>query len=205
MSLLSKVKNKSSNFLYRNVLYYLGYGRPDKKADWEGAFKGGYWDFLESKEEGGRYNAISNLVKEFKNNAKVLDVGCGKGVLYQYLRQTVSGIDYTGIDISESAVKAASERFPDVTFKAMDFDITTIDDKFDVIILNETLEYFKRPAATLHRCVQMNLFPGGCFIISMYQGHDGIWKQVNNNFKTVAEKKVHNDKNQEWKIKLIKA
>ena len=203
MSLLTKVKKKTSDILYRKLFYHLGYGRPDTKTDWEGAFSGGYWDFLEHKEEAGRYYAICNFVKQFKTNPRVLDVGCGKGVLYNYLKQAVPDLDYTGIDISETAVQAAAEKYPETTFRAMDFDTSTLEGRFDLIIFNETLEYFKRPAATLSKCKELNMLEGWCFIISMYQGHDGLWKHVHQHFRPIKEVDVKNENKQHWKVKLI--
>src|SRR6266576_1381459 len=194
MSLLSNLGLKISNILYRNVFYHLGYGRPNKKTDWENAFAGGYWNFLESQDEAGRYKTIIKFVLHQKKTMAILDVGCGKGVLYQYLKQNVRDFTYIGVDISENAVKYAQNQFPEAIFRQMDFDKQMLNQKFDLIIFNETLEYFQHPLTTLHKCREINLATDGRFIISMYKGHNGIWKTIGPHFKAIAEENVRNDK-----------
>jgi SAM-dependent methyltransferase len=47
---------------------------------------------------------------------KLLDIGCGTGMLYDYLSQIGIETDYTGVDIMPEAVRAASIRHPEVNF-----------------------------------------------------------------------------------------
>lgn len=51
-----------------------------------------------------------------KNGDSVLDVGCGLGDLYEWFNNEDMDVQYTGIDITESLVKAAATRFPDALF-----------------------------------------------------------------------------------------
>jgi 2-polyprenyl-3-methyl-5-hydroxy-6-metoxy-1,4-benzoquinol methylase len=203
MSSWYSIKLKLSNFLYRNIFYRLGYGRPDKRSDWEAAYAGGYWDHLESEHEAQRYKLITRLVKNGKISASVLDVGCGKGILYQYLKQSLPPFNYLGIDISENAVNEAKKRFPEAIFRQMDFDKEELDQKFDFIIFNETLEYFIRPLDKLNKISNINLLPGGRFIISMYKGHEGIWNTITPHFTILEDIDVRNEKGQSWKIKMM--
>ena len=46
----------------------------------------------------------------------VLDIGCGLGDLYEWFQSHGINVDYTGIDITDSLVKAAATRFPDTKF-----------------------------------------------------------------------------------------
>jgi 2-polyprenyl-3-methyl-5-hydroxy-6-metoxy-1,4-benzoquinol methylase len=197
------IKLKLSNLLYRNIFYRLGYGRPDKQSDWEAGYAGGYWDHLESEHEAERYKVISMLVQEAKISPSICDVGCGKGILYQYLKQNLPAFDYLGIDISANAVKEAKNKFPGAIFRQMDFDKEDLDQRFDVIIFNETLEYFIRPLDKLNECTNKNLSLGGKFIISMYQRHDGIWKTITPHFKILNEINIENQKKQCWKVKMM--
>jgi 2-polyprenyl-3-methyl-5-hydroxy-6-metoxy-1,4-benzoquinol methylase len=197
------LKLKLSNLIYRNIFYRLGYGRPDKQSDWEAAYAGGYWDHLESEHEEERYNVISRLVQETKMSLSICDVGCGKGILYQHLKKNLPVFDYLGIDISANAVKEAKNKFPEAIFRRMDFDKEELVQKFDVIIFNEALEYFIRPLNKLNECTHKNLSAGGRFIISMYQGHDGIWNTVTPHFKVLKEIDIQNQKRQCWKVKMM--
>jgi 2-polyprenyl-3-methyl-5-hydroxy-6-metoxy-1,4-benzoquinol methylase len=203
MSSWYNIKIKLSNLLYRNIFYRLGYGRPDKRSDWEAGYAGGYWDHLESEDEAERYKVITGLVKSGKTSPSVFDVGCGKGLLYQYLKQNLPAFSYLGIDISENAVTEAKNKFPETIFRQMDFDKEQLNQKFDVIIFNETLEYFIRPLDKLKQCAHKNLLPNGRFIISMYKGHDGIWNTITPHFKILEEVDIQNKKGQSWKLKMM--
>lgn len=197
------IKRKLSNILYRNILYRLGFGRPDKRSDWESGYAGGYWDHLESEQEAERYKIITRLVEAGNASPSIFDVGCGKGILYQYMRQNLPAFNYLGIDISKNAVTEAEKKFPETIFRQMDFDKERVEQKFDVIIFNETLEYFIRPLEKLKECSNKNLLPNGRLIISMYKGHDGIWDTITPHFKIIEEIDIQNEKGQRWKIKMM--
>ena len=50
----------------------------------------------------------------------VLDVGCGVGDFYAYVRATAPTATYRGIDISPAMVARSRERFPDADFDVVD-------------------------------------------------------------------------------------
>ncbi|MFP4473456.1 MAG: class I SAM-dependent methyltransferase [Candidatus Omnitrophota bacterium] len=59
----------------------------------------------------GSFRACRKFVDEYlkiKDNDKVVDVGCGPGVLLNYIDKN---IDYHGIDISEKYIRTARQRF----------------------------------------------------------------------------------------------
>jgi 2-polyprenyl-3-methyl-5-hydroxy-6-metoxy-1,4-benzoquinol methylase len=60
-----------------------------------------------------RNNLSEQLVDEYIRpfpNAEILDIGCGTGIIRHYLPEY---IHYTGIDINESYIKAAQNKFND--------------------------------------------------------------------------------------------
>lgn len=61
----------------------------------------------------------------------VLDVGCGFGDLYEYLRRNGIDVDYTGVDLSQDFVEIARQRHPDATFIAADFEEARVGRDFD--------------------------------------------------------------------------
>ena len=66
--------------------------------------------------------------------AKVLDVGCASGGFFNIMRTFEPLIEYTGIDLSEMAVKMARERYPEATFQVTEgFDIPFEDNTFDLV------------------------------------------------------------------------
>ena len=50
----------------------------------------------------------------------VLDIGCGLGDLYGYLKERIGVFTYVGYDISSKMVETASERFPEACFMVRD-------------------------------------------------------------------------------------
>ena len=61
---------------------------------------------------------IDLAILEDYNFDKVLDVGCGKGSLTHILKKKNNIV--VGIDISQTAIDIASERFPDIKFVCSD-------------------------------------------------------------------------------------
>lgn len=166
---------------------------------------GGDWDYLYSEGEKDHYLIITELCTK-QEVGKILDVGCGQGVLYHHLSQQFRSLDYLGIDISNHAINKAKVSFPQAKFKQLDFDYQNLEEKFDVIIFNETLYYFNKPVATIQKCISENLNNGGCFIISMcdYIGHDVIWEKLKQRFKFSHFEEFINMNQQKWKIGLFR-
>jgi 2-polyprenyl-3-methyl-5-hydroxy-6-metoxy-1,4-benzoquinol methylase len=67
--------------------------------------------------------------------SKVLDFGCGKGDLYQFLKEKGISIDYTGYDINEKLISLARQKYPDGRFRVFDMDKDVIEEDFDYIFL----------------------------------------------------------------------
>src|SRR6266567_4769887 len=49
--------------------------------------------------------------------ARVLDVGCGLGGLYEFFQRSGLAVDYTGVDISERMIAGARARHPNARFE----------------------------------------------------------------------------------------
>ncbi len=119
---------------------------------------------------------------------KVLDIGCGNNALYQYFSQALTGgFNYTGIDISENAVKKASHHFPGVNFNVVNNDFAPVNGKFNAVIFNEVLYYFVKPMKTLEKAFAENVTADGCIIISMYKDPKDknklIWEAIIERFQ----------------------
>ena len=63
----------------------------------------------------------------------LLDVGCGSGYVYKYLRHG----NYQGIDLSAEEVEAARTRFPEGRFDVGD--LFTLEGKWDVVLCSRVL------------------------------------------------------------------
>lgn len=83
-----------------------------------------------------------DLVSFFNYNipagSKVLEIGCGTG----YLLEALQLKNAWGIDISEEMIVHAKKKHPQFTFRVEDIENCTLDEKFDVIILSDTVGYF---------------------------------------------------------------
>ena len=65
------------------------------------------------------------------DGCSVLDVGCGFGDFYEYLRRRGIAVDYTGVDLCPDLLEIARRRHPDARFVAADFEEARIDGRFD--------------------------------------------------------------------------
>lgn len=77
---------------------------------------------------------------------KVLDVGCASGGFFNIMRTLEPAIDYTGIDIVETAIDLARQRYPEARFEVTDGEVIPFDDgTFDLVhctsVLNNTPRY----------------------------------------------------------------
>jgi len=52
--------------------------------------------------------------------SKVLDVGCGLGDLYMWLKKNKIEVDYLGIDITAKMILKAKKKYPEASFKICD-------------------------------------------------------------------------------------
>ena len=66
--------------------------------------------------------------------AKVLDVGCASGGFFNIMRSFEPHIEYTGIDLSDTAVELATERYPEAKFMVTTgFGLPFQDNDFDIV------------------------------------------------------------------------
>lgn len=80
-----------------------------------------------------RYECLLDI--ESIEGSKVLDYGCGKGDLYQFLKDRNIPVDYTGFDINENLISLAKKKYPEGKFKVFDIELEELDEEFDYIFL----------------------------------------------------------------------
>jgi hypothetical protein len=70
------------------------------KEKWESEYSKGQWNYLDKEAVERSRTAIVAVFAQYKRgDGIILDVGCGEGVLYDYLPTSMQS-NYTGIDIS---------------------------------------------------------------------------------------------------------
>lgn len=70
--------------------------------------------------------------------SSVLDIGCGMGDFYAYLRERGVHVRYTGYDITPDFVSLAAQRHPDARFEVRDVQADGIPQRFDYVVSSQT-------------------------------------------------------------------
>ncbi|MBN2496241.1 MAG: class I SAM-dependent methyltransferase [Deltaproteobacteria bacterium] len=88
--------------------------------------------------------------------ARIIDLGCGEGLVAMRLMDGLQGIDYVGIDVSEEMLGMARSNCPGSTFirgdlLQMDIESTSS----DMLLCLEVLEHLPRPQALLSRLASL--------------------------------------------------
>lgn len=104
---------------------------------------------------------------------RILDVGCGTGVLEQYLL-TYAPVHITGIDLSSRMIEEARRKYatPIVDFRCMDI-MDLKDEKFDYIIAYSVFPHFEYPDQVIDHLANL-LIPGGELVICHSEGRESI-------------------------------
>ncbi|PIP53733.1 MAG: hypothetical protein COX07_09105 [Bacteroidetes bacterium CG23_combo_of_CG06-09_8_20_14_all_32_9] len=109
----------------------------------------------------GRARRVSRFIK---NDAKVLDIGCGNGRFLKYLLKFGSFKLY-GTEMEGNSAKRAS-RIPEITLKTGTLEPDDFPDKFfDAISLFHVFEHLTEPKETLE-IINKILKPGGIVVFS---------------------------------------
>jgi 2-polyprenyl-3-methyl-5-hydroxy-6-metoxy-1,4-benzoquinol methylase len=145
---------------------------PTPRSVWDAEYANATWDCLKATEEVARYSVLFGFLLHTRTNRNVLDVGCGEGVLLEYLER--SGYEqYLGIDISEVAIRKVLAKVNSRTH----FVVANVENfcpagTFDSLIFNESIYYFCNPLQVLERYRSL-LSDSGIVVISMFLSH---WK-----------------------------
>ena len=107
------------------------------------------------------------LNKKKLNKLKILDVGCGGGLVSEGIAKL--GADVTGIDFIEENIRVAKKHAKqsklEINYIVKDFEKEKLTSKYDVIIIFEVLEHLENWKSFLEK-IQKNLKPKGLLIAS---------------------------------------
>lgn len=96
------------------------------------------------------YNDINlGILRLGLRNKKILDVGCGTGLLGVELKK--AGNKVYGIDISEEELSAAAARLDGVEKLNVITEVSSLANDFDVLIFADILEHLPNPEETLKK------------------------------------------------------
>ncbi len=98
---------------------------------------------------------LAIIAREVRANARILDVGCGDGLLMAALRDTKNA-DARGMELDARDVATAVARGLSVVQGDADVDLANYPDgSFDYAILSQTLQTTKRPDLVLDHLVRI--------------------------------------------------
>ncbi len=106
----------------------------------------------------------SRIISELSlsGNETILDLGCGDGVLTEQLARRAPQGRVVGIDASWNMIKTARNlQRNNLTFQRMDINYLNVENVFDLVFSNATLQWIKDHKRLL-RHVRRSLKPGGC-------------------------------------------
>ena len=66
----------------------------------------------------------------------VLDLGCGIGDLYSYLRERFGKLAYSGVDIVPEIIEFAAKRYPDAHFHCQDVTEQPLPQRYDYVLIS---------------------------------------------------------------------
>ena len=150
-----------------------------KRILWNKEYSGHKWDFADHTEN----DCVYSHLQKHAANGSILDLGCGTGNTANEL-DTNAYQKYLGVDISEVCLEKARRRSEGNgraaknEFVSGDILLFTTSEKFDVILLRESLYHVPmgKIESTLNRYGK-NLKDNGVFVVRLYKADkDGTLK-----------------------------
>jgi SAM-dependent methyltransferase len=126
-----------------------------------------------SRESQARRFAVFAEIGNLKG-ASVLDVGCGLGDLYGWMRKKRLDVRYTGIDVTPGMVKLARQQFPAVQFRVQELlDVSLRIAKHDYVLSSGIFTHrnrasFKFLTAAIERMFELSKLAVGFNCLSAW-------------------------------------
>jgi 2-polyprenyl-6-hydroxyphenyl methylase/3-demethylubiquinone-9 3-methyltransferase len=162
---------------------------------WNEVYRIGSTDAYGDLDELARYGILAGYLSHIGGYPRVLDVGCGNGLLRSRIDPTKFS-HYVGIDHAEAAIEQARiGDYERTSFLVGDLCSLEIG-KFDMVICNEVLYFVPDPQAFLERLWHV-LNPGGHLLVSIFR-HPGdfvLWRLLEERFGLVDRVWVRNERN----------
>jgi ubiquinone/menaquinone biosynthesis C-methylase UbiE len=87
---------------------------------------------------------------------RVLDAGCGEGIVYRAMRERGWSGQWTGFDFSAEAVEFAKQASPEAEWRqASAYEIPFPDNSFELVFSSQVLEHLPNPQIPLLQCARV--------------------------------------------------
>jgi len=110
---------------------------------------------------------IADIIRE-KNYKKVLELGSGPGMLAQCILELIPDLNYSFVDKDTSKAIFEKREFKGSKFYVKDlmhsFDISDLDNDYDLIIANDFLEHIANPSHVMYQTRNITKEDSGFFI-----------------------------------------
>ena len=135
--------------------------------------------------------SIGTYISEHCDSPSILDVGCGTGLLLNYINKS-RFYQYSGLDLSLEMIKVARDSYPNHEFIHSDYltycnsvgpgiiDGSSSSSGFDVIVFNECFHYFVSHQQVINDSIKL-LNKNGSILISHPLGFNNVFSQHNKN------------------------
>jgi 2-polyprenyl-3-methyl-5-hydroxy-6-metoxy-1,4-benzoquinol methylase len=144
----------------------------DRQLVWDRKYRKGYGHALQEISQFGRHGVLAEFINRLLPTGRVLDVGCGPGILPDLLDPT--RFEYVGFDISANAIAEARSRprrSANVQFQVARWETFRSDEKFDAVVFNEVLTHVDADSALT--CSQSWLRPSRLVLSSSFERGGG--------------------------------
>jgi SAM-dependent methyltransferase len=176
-------------FSIRAILYYLctRFGNRSLRSwayDWQTGKEG--WNFLDKTHS----SEVVRVVEKYARQGRILDLGCGTGILAGMLNLG-SFEYYRGVDVSSEAIALARKRASEkIHFEIGDIQSYECKDSFDLIVFEESLYYIPFFRQRLLRRYARCLRPGGLFVVTVAHPNQFrvMIRMIQKNFQIVEDR-----------------
>jgi SAM-dependent methyltransferase len=131
----------------------------------------GVWKHLHKVRVGWILEQVRHERRRYTGGFRILDVGCGDGVITKRLHMAFPDVEVIGVDLDHIRLRRAVEYCPGVTFcqstvEALPF----AKDVFDLVLCHHVIEHVPHDGLLLGECRRV-LGPTGLFILGI--PHEG--------------------------------
>jgi 2-polyprenyl-6-hydroxyphenyl methylase/3-demethylubiquinone-9 3-methyltransferase len=180
-----------------------GMGRPSPKEVFDREYTHGKWHQFQELPELARQSVVAGTICLLHARGKVLDLGCGSGLLASLLQP--HQVEYTGVDLSSAALKIAKSRqLSKCTFIEANFESWKPDHSFDSIVFSECIGYAIDPGRLVSGFLPY-LAPEGHIIVSYLRSRfwRAQWRRIERFASVLEHTTISRKGGQTWDIKVL--